>query len=150
MSFILSSVCDHHVLNQLLNCYFYKKHLAGVHHNQGLWNSSYFINSGIAPLQKRAKVCSEKCKLMTNTNHLRRANELKRLGMDGMKSSFMKENIWHSTLVYNQYHTVWYTNTLSLWYHSNTFHTNCSIISINYQWSSTLCLKIMREPTSKW
>lgn len=49
---------------------------------------------------------------MTNTHHLRRANELKRLGMDGTKISFVKKIIWHSTLVYNQYHTVWYTNTL--------------------------------------
>lgn len=49
MSLILSFVCNCHVLNQLPNHYFYKKHLIDVHHNQVLWNSSYFINSGIAP-----------------------------------------------------------------------------------------------------
>lgn len=102
MSLILSFVCNCHVLNQLPNHYLYKKHLIGAHHNQGLWNSSYFVNTGIAP----------KCKLMTYTNHLRRANELKILRMDGMKISFLQKIIWHSTLVYNQYHTVWYTNTL--------------------------------------
>lgn len=49
MSLILSFVCDHHVLNQFPNNNFYKKYLIGMQHNQVLWNSSYFTNSGIAP-----------------------------------------------------------------------------------------------------
>lgn len=32
--------------------------------------------------------------------------------MDDTKISFVMKIIWHSTLAYNQYHTVWYTNTL--------------------------------------